>query len=830
MQNNKRLLLLSVVFVVLMLGFTIFGAYAVTSSSMQRAEQTGRQIAENYRLKDQTLFTEYRMTLDHAARTLSKMRADQASLSEIHQWMVDYTEEIISSDTSCYTGIYGDFDGVFLTGESWEQPAGFDPSARQWYQEAIRNPGEIYYSDLYVDARTGEQVISLSMQINETDVIGIDVLIENIQNTLSSELLAEGCLQATFDRNGQLIGHKCWLADKGAVHTTEYLEELYAQIMEHPDQENFRYQDSNGIQQIVYSIRGDTGWLSVSSVQYTMLTSSYARFATVFGVAITIYFVVMGWMMWHNYRNVRSAWMNERVLTAMGDLYYEVYLISLPNGDCRRIKPTGNPHKILYPQWIEEIAARMKPESAKEFREKFRLEAIMTALSKGGESTGWEFEQDFGGHYEWVFAQMLMDTERLHKNEVVLAFRHIHGQKRLELKKTELLKESLAAAQAASQAKNDFLSHMSHDMRTPLNAIIGLSELAQMHAGCENEVVTYLDKIRISSKQLLELINDILDMAKIEQGKLDLKEEPFDLEKLVREVIGIFEQQAIAQRKTLVLSLDVENRFVEGDVLRITQVLNNIVSNALKFTPEGGKIEVEIRQSASDYRDQGIYQMTVRDTGIGMSREFLGKVFLPFEQENRLRNSQVGGTGLGMPIVQNIVRRMNGQIDVQSEIGKGSTFTVSLPLRYQQLPDPAPVPAEAEQPPENKLVGKRLLLVEDNEINMEIAQEILQTFGAEVTPAWNGQEAVDLFERSEPGSFDAILMDMQMPVLDGCGAARAIRALKRSDAAAIPIIAVTANAFSDDIARSMEAGMNAHLSKPLDFDLLYQTLCRLLEV
>ena len=346
--------------------------------------------------------------------------------------------------------------------------------------------------------------------------------------------------------------------------------------------------------------------------------------------------------------------------------------------------------------------------------------------------------------------------------------------------------------------------------------------MAGQHTDDPRKTREYLGKINTSSRQLLGLINDILDMSRMEQGKVVLNNKKLDLRRCVEECTEAFRYQAEQEGKTLQTQLELENRYVMGDPFRITQILNNLLSNAFKCTGTGDAIFVSVTQL--DSGEYAKYKFVVSDTGIGMSQDFLPHLFEPYSRETRFSAKQTVGTGLGMPITKNLVSQMNGEIQVQSELGKGTSFTIVLPLAAAEEPQPAATPREkrgGEQP--SDLEGRRILLAEDNEVNMEIAVELLSMAGAQVTQAWNGQEAVERFQESEPFTFDAILMDMQMPVLDGCEAARRIRALSRPDAG-LPIVAVTANAFAEDIAATQAAGMDAHISKPIDFGMLCRTL------
>ena len=408
-------------------------------------------------------------------------------------------------------------------------------------------------------------------------------------------------------------------------------------------------------------------------------------------------------------------------------------------------------------------------------------------------------------------------------HEVVLAFREIDRDKNRELQQQVLLQNALAASRQTVQQKTMFFSNASHDMRTPLNAIIGLAKLARRESNDREKVDEYLEKIERSGRQMLTLVNDVLDMSRLEHGKGGvLNYAPMDICACIRDTLAVFRDQAKEEQKVLEEEYQVERKRVLCDAARLSQIVNNLVSNALKYSHEGAKIRLSLEE-VNHKAGHSKYQIVVSDTGIGMSEEFQERIFEPFAREASFASRKVSGTGLGMPIVKTIVQQMSGEITVNSVLGEGSTFTVTIPLQSldeEEMPEEMP----QEDTGQFSLDGRTLLLAEDNEINMEVAGECLRMLGAEVLEAWNGQEAVDVFLSREPGRVDAILMDMQMPVMDGCDAAREIRSLEREDAKTVPIIAVTANVFAEDIARTTEAGMNAHIAKPIDFQELLKVL------
>ncbi|MBP3884707.1 MAG: amino acid permease [Olsenella sp.] len=386
------------------------------------------------------------------------------------------------------------------------------------------------------------------------------------------------------------------------------------------------------------------------------------------------------------------------------------------------------------------------------------------------------------------------------------------------------------AAEETSKAKTVFLSNMSHDIRTPMNAIIGYTNIAKREGLSLEEVRGYLDKIDSSSKHLLALINDVLEMSRIESGKIDLDPVECDLRKTMNEVRDMFATQM--QEKGITFSVDtsgVRNGQVLCDVNRLNRVLLNLISNAYKFTPEGGRVSVTLAQVEAAMDGQGRYELRVKDTGIGMSPEFAERVFEAFERERNTTVSGIQGTGLGMAITKSIVDLMGGTIDIVTAPGEGTEFIIGLDLELAHAGEEPDVrKAEDEQAGEVDFSTKRILLVEDNEINRDIATLILEDVGFNLESAENGKVAVEKVRASQPGYYDAILMDVQMPVMNGYEATRAIRALDDPDLAHIPILAVTANAFSEDVQNAREAGMDGHLSKPLDVPKVLQALGELL--
>ena len=399
-------------------------------------------------------------------------------------------------------------------------------------------------------------------------------------------------------------------------------------------------------------------------------------------------------------------------------------------------------------------------------------------------------------------------------------------QEKDEKYKTELL---IAAkkAEAANEAKTEFLQRMSHDIRTPINGICGMVNMADHYADDMEKQKEYRTKVKEASNLLLELVNDVLDMSKLESGEIVLEEIPFNLSKISREVFVVIEQMAAEQNIQIKWEKkEITHRDLIGSPGYVKRVMMNILSNAVKYNRENGHIYISCMEIPSEQPGMTTMEFVCRDTGIGMTEEFQKCVFEPFAQEHTGSRTKFAGTGLGMPIAKNLVEKMGGTITFESEEGAGTTFVIRVPFKIDMNADKREKQKDVS---EKSIKGLHILLAEDNELNMEIAEFMLQNEGTVVTKAWNGQEAVELFRKSKPGEFDVILMDIMMPVMNGYEATKMIRSLDREDAKTIPIIAMTANAFTEDRLRAKEAGMDEHIAKPVDGKLLIKVIHKLMK-
>ena len=410
---------------------------------------------------------------------------------------------------------------------------------------------------------------------------------------------------------------------------------------------------------------------------------------------------------------------------------------------------------------------------------------------------------------------------------IATVFYLISSKKYRERQYEAELEKSAEQAKNANEAKTRFLFNMSHDIRTPMNAIVGFSGLLEKNLQNEKKAKEYLGKIQSSSNLLLRIINQVLEMARIESGTAVLQLKAEDMDALFHRVNTVFEEDVRKKNLQYQVVLDVRHHYAVCDETKLQEIILNIISNAIKYTPEGHSIHVEIHESVSENPSKVRYIFSCEDTGIGMSEEYLPHIYEEFSREHTTTENKVPGTGLGLPIIKSMIELMGGSIQVESRLGIGTKFTVDLSFDIASKEEVYGSQDTIKSSAIHTIKGKRILLVEDNELNAEIAKTVLEDVGALITRAENGQQAVELFKEKPAGTFDAILMDLMMPVMDGYTATRKIRSLEHSDAKTIPIIAMTANAFQEDAEKCIAVGMNAHLAKPLDIEKMMITICHL---
>lgn len=521
----------------------------------------------------------------------------------------------------------------------------------------------------------------------------------------------------------------------------------------------------------------------------------------------------------------------KNTLYALGNSYFGIYYLNVDTGelvttrqgdDIRSIFRESSSYEEIFDKYIKRI---VHPDDREKVRQFSSLDNIKASLHEKGEKIYLEFQRSFGMIFKWI--RLEYQAVKCSDGRVtiaIMAFKDINEEKVSEIKSKRELSDALEAAKEASEAKSRFLSNMSHDIRTPMNAIMGMTNIALNSMNDFDKVKSCLEKISVSTEHLLRLINEVLDMSYIESGKIILKHEYFKLSKVCETVSMIMQERFDERKQSFIIDVDnVINDDLFGDRIRIQQVIINILSNATKYTEIGGEVVMQIEQTDT-FADSAVYVFTIKDTGKGMSEEFISRIFNIFEREDTVEEN-VEGTGLGMPITKGIVEAMDGSIEVESHVNEGTIFTVTIPLKFDRT---HALPNETDETTMEGLflANKKILVVDDNDINCNIACDYLEDKGATTDVAINGKEAFNMISSGE--YFDLILMDVRMPVMDGYEATKRIRSIGTDYCKNVPIVAMTANAFESDIQKSRASGMTDHISKPINVELFYDIIFKYL--
>lgn len=825
---------LSILLMVACVSMLIFGVILVRAKLLQNTQDLGMSLAESYAAEEELQVTTFRNFLELGSQYVEELNSSGADTEEIQTWLHSYFAKITAIVGENVMDPYAVIDGVIVAANPWEADDSYDYQGTDWYRQALEADGEVIftdaYTDAYIDAITGSPVITAARKFEGSDdVLAMDIFPRNFHERAESKSLPEdGSLYLCDSKGTLLYSSTKW--DASDEELQYFTDELFKGIQDGSLLAyDASFRDPDGVQRGAYYYEMSNGWTVILTIPFQTVLMGERNLPVMTMVGISALVIVAMLVMvirdLVNSRRIRQA---DTTIHILSDSFYAIYRVNYKTGVYEAIKTSPDVADALsktgdYQRLLSTVGTLVDPETFQEFSLAFSLESIRQRVAAKIPDYGGDYQRRFGDVYKWVNIRTLYDGSRA-PDEVILCFREVDLEKRLQLQHMNILQEALETAKKSTKAKNVFFSNMSHDMRTPLNAIIGLSELAQRDRDDREKVDGYMRKIAFSGKQMLSLVNDILELSRLESGRHTLDCRPFNLRQCVEDLTAVFQDMARKDDRDFSVKMELTDAVVEGDPYKLGQILNNLLSNAFKYSESGDRVELTVKQF--DFQQHSKYQFTVEDTGIGMSEQFLEHIFDPYARETRFASQSITGTGLGMPIVKSLVQQMSGEITVESTLGEGSRFTVTLPMEVVRTP----APERKEQPEEEPadLTGKRVLLAEDNELNREIAVEILAMNGMEVVQAGNGAEAVEAFQKSPPYSIHAILMDMQMPEMDGCQAAQAIRAMDRSDAATVPIIAVTANAFAEDIAKTTEAGMDAHISKPIDFVVLNRTLARLI--
>lgn len=828
-------LILNGILLIFVAALLVFAIVLVRTKLLQNAQSLGMALVHSYALEEEMNISALEMHFNIAGEYLDEMIAAGEDNDQLQAWLTGYFHKFTDAMGTGVADFYAVVDGKIIAANPWEGDETYPYQEAAWYRDALASDGQVARRAIYQDAITGQLIFTISKALDsENNVVAMDVYIQNDSLHNNAQILPQNSSYYLCDENGVLLYSMTkWNVD--AQRTQAYIDYLMSGIADGSLlAHDATIQDPEGVTRGVYYQEMNNGWTVIMTmpIQQILMGDENTVILILSGVAVFL-FLVLIFMTIQDMIKSRVMKKADDTARILGDSFYSIYRVNVKTGTYECFKLYDDlrgkvPMKGSYASLLEALRPLATPSTFQAFKANFSLDSISQRMEQGIPDYGGDYQRRFGDTYRWMNIRTLYDPE-LAPDEVILCFRDVDEEKRREIQHTIILQDALDAAQKSTKAKSEFFSNMSHDMRTPLNAIIGCCDLAEKTHNAEGhqKVWEYIKKIQFSADQLLNLINDILELSRMEAGKNNLDQKELDLSQLLLKLADLFQDRAQAEGKRLEINIDLQNPIVMGDEKKLTQIINNLLSNAVKYTDPGGSITLEARQFS--FQQHNKYQIVVEDTGVGMSPSFLEHLFDPYSRETAFSSHPTVGTGLGMSIVKSLVQQMSGEISVDSTLGVGTRFTVTIPLKTVYQPEaeaPVSEPEEADAPFDWS--GRTILAAEDNELNREIVTEILHQFGARVLTAVNGTEAVQTFLAAQPFSIDAILMDMQMPEMDGCQAAAAIRSSGRADAGGIPIVAVTANAFAEDIARTTQAGMNDHISKPIDTKHLKQILEKLI--
>lgn len=824
-QRKFKISLFSMMIFAFFLLVALVSLNIVRDKILENSHIMGQELAAHFAVKETGRLKGQEMLLRSAAQSMARMQQMKPDMSdeEIESALRHFTEYMESNAEVDRFDMCAVINGRLLGGRKDKETT--DIQQLRWYQAALQNKNGVAYTNLYQYGQNNERVLTMAVRFSDDDVLAMNIYPERLNALLADNQMPQHSYYYLCDPNGNIM---FTINDRDMTIEAQqpYVDKIFAEIRRGGGSDEVPYiTDYDGNKRGVYYTVSNNGWISIVTIPYDDLLGDYRGLMHWFMLTLFMFLLLVGGLAWRERALNKQVEEFVEVTRVMSRSFLAVFRVNYATNKYYMLKADNIGFEPGAEGDYDELLARLvgyvEPEAAEEFAETFARTNIRELVEKNINDFGGEFRQRFGKEYRWVNVRLVRD-DLLKENEAIFFFREVDAEKQKELERLQVTEHALRVARENVKSRNMFFSAMSHDMRAPLNGIIGMAELAELHKDDCGMVREYIKKIRSSGEQLLTLINDILEMARLDNGKVEHVQETFALAKVAAETGDIFAAQAELEQKYFEqqILLD-EDELVSGDLQGLQQILNNILSNAVKYTKAKGRISFLVRKEPGDGRRRPQYTFIVKDTGCGMSEKFLEKIFKPFERDSRFGVPKVVGTGLGMTIVKSLVERLEGTIHISSRVDEGTCVIVSLPFNVAKNAGPR---KQAEQPKLKDFAGYKVLVAEDNDINMEIITELLTMNGLEVLPAADGREAVDLFTQSAPGEISMVLMDMQMPELDGCEAARAIRQLQRGDAQSVPILALTGNAEPDDVEAAMAAGMNDYMIKPLKMKLLAQKM------
>lgn len=825
-KHSRRRLYYRIIFTLV---FIILVAAAIISTQYrfkQNAYALGVEAASGFSAKAEYTINAYHVAIDFASTYVENLIKSNTDNEALFQWLIVFNNNLSKNVSNNATHSYIIVDDNFFCSSHRHTDIKKMPTKSIWYQEALKAEfNKIFFTSLYKDESTDEYVFTIYKKI-KVDTKVVIIASDIIVNTLQKEWFKDS---TKVDNNIYILTNF-----KGDVVFTTFdmasvVDQQYRfyNVIKEIEKRNTNVgliEDKFSISPkygLFYLYDKNNHFVSMVAVPVNVINGSFNSLFLYYVLIIIILALIVSILYFKEKHSMDKIDFSNDIINIVGSAYYLIFSINIKKDRYIRIKCSEDISQYIpadgrYTDIHKLVAMAVEKGAQFDFTSSFSIENIRKLTKSGKVDFGGDFQRILTEGYKWINIRLLYD-ESVQKDYAVLCFKERDIEKRRELEHLELLEESVEAMKDASMSKSMFYSGLSHDMRTPLNAIIGLTDLVKYHIKDEIKIQDYMDKIKSAGNQLITLIDNFLDYSKNEFEHIDNEIVNFNLTEYLEETVNIFKVIAKNDNKKFIFKYDIKHNNLKGNTAKIYRIITNLLGNSFKYSKHGDTITFEVKEIQTQGSPK--FKFIIKDTGIGMSEEFINKVFSPYQREKRFDSSKAG-VGLGMAIVQNYVQYLNGDIQIESQINKGTTVTITLAL---ELSDDC----IKEEETDNKhydISGFSILVVEDNSVNMYLVTELLSLHNVKVTQAWNGKEAVDIFSSNPEGTFDVILMDLQMPVMDGIEAAKTIRKLERQDAAHIPIIALSANVYTEDVAASSAAGMNGHLSKPINFDTLCKTV------
>lgn len=808
-----------------MIVLSVFSIWNTYEAVMENAKVMGEELIKSYVADEERNISIYKTITQMGLTYIDNVQNDEYTDEEKENLIDEFFEQAKITSNNDKLECFAVFGGKIFSSEKYKSSEEQLKKAENWYKKIPDMPtGTVVFSNKEAGTEGVVSVYSVSPKTGNIFVVNLkEDTFEKMH--MDTELL-ENSAYYVCDVSGNILYEKTPFG-VGKDELSPHIAKLYRNINSGSiNKKSNSIRGFAGKKREVYYSRVSNGWLCILTVPNATLLKGMYESAAQYVVIVILFFIIM-FVLWKRGRKANADMQNAvNTITAICNSFYAIYRVNVSEESYEMLKGSAEVERTIpkggnYKTMIKAMGEVLDEQTADDFKKSFSLEKIKEILQNGIHDYGGDLKRMIDGKYRWVNVNVILDKS-LPKDEVIIAFREIDKEKSRQLQHIKLMEEALAAADANEKAQKQFFANMSHDMRTPLNIILGMNELMVKENCTEEKRLDYSKKIDKTGRNLLALINDILDVSRLEQGEVHLEKKVFNICDEFKECIQPFKEEAEAEGKIFISESDVFTKSVIGDALRLNQILNNLLSNAVKFTKKGDTIRVSLKQASRESKN---YIFVVEDTGIGMSSEFLPRLFIPYERENRFGSGSAAGNGLGMAIVKNLVSQKGGQITVESKLSEGTKFVVTLPF----APGEKIEKEKTEEDNMGCLNGLHILIVEDNELNRELICELVSDLGGIVTEAEDGLDGFEKFKNSKENEFDLILMDMQMPKMDGCEATKNIRQLDRPDAKRVIIIAITANSFSEDVSRTLQSGMNAHLVKPIDMKLLCSTVAGLIK-